>query len=204
MADLPRLVSYESIKRGKIFNVATPFTSGRPLDFVVEEKNTPGLYRIVPESDGFEGIYDPVLKRKVAQTVKVITEFKLRLAVVVQNDIYNHDPNYHSVIVIPIASIYPEDEEEPLMQRMMTANDFDLMHYLGEVTGRKAYAQINNPRIIHKNMLFEPPKAVIIQEKTMDLISKKLAVCLQIKRIQECDECSHNCEKCEYKLAVNK
>jgi hypothetical protein len=201
---LPRLVSYENILRGKIFNVATPFTEGRPLSFVVQDGSNPGLYKIIKKLDGFEGEIDPITKKKKAPVVQAVMEYKIRLGIVIQNDKLNHDPDYKSVIVIPIASIYEEDKKDPLIIRAMTKNDVDLIHYLQMVTGREAYAQVNNPRIVYKNMLFEPPKQIILHSSMMDEIVKKLASCLQIKKIKECEDCKYNCKKCEYKLAVNK
>ena len=47
MPNLPRLVPYEKIIRGKLFSVAVPFTSERPLDFIVADDSNKGTYKIV-------------------------------------------------------------------------------------------------------------------------------------------------------------
>ena len=80
---LPRLVPYESVIRGKIFNVATPFTEGRPLTFVAEDKNNPGSFKLIKKTDGFEGEIDPVTKKRKAPVVHAIMEYKVRPGIIV-------------------------------------------------------------------------------------------------------------------------
>lgn len=204
MSGLPRMVKYEDIMRGKVFNVAIPHTEGRPFDFIIENETNKGTYNIVTKDDGFEGVIDPVTGRRKAPTVMIATEFKLRPAVVISSNVANQKANYHSVIVLPIASIFEKDKSDSLVQRMMSSNDIGGLHYIGQVTGRDAYITVNDPKRLHKNMLFEPAKEVLLDEELMAVIMEKLAGCLEIKQIPQCKECEKNCDKCQYKVAVNK
>ena len=201
---LPRRVSHEKILRGKIFNVAVPHISKRPLDFVVEDSANPGLYKIISKIDGFEGEIDPKTGKKYAPTLRVVTEFKLRPAIIIQNNELNFKISYYYTVALPIGSIYENDKTEPTMQRAMTTNDVNELHYIGTIPGKESYVTIDNPKVVHKNMLFEPAHELIVPDQMMVEIMKKFALCFEIKRIKECDERKNNCDKCEYKLAVNK
>lgn len=203
MSQLPRQVSYDEIIRGKIFNVPTPYTSQRPLDFVVEEPGSEGLFRIVQKDDGFEGEIDPVTKKRVAKTLKIVTEFKMRPAVVIQSTDINTSPFYDYVIVLPLTSIHPGDLTDPVIQEIMTYNNNDRMHYLGELLGRHALVNIVDPKRLHKNMLYATKAGVILGDDVMETIMVKFAECLSIRRIVECETCEKNCENCSYKNAVN-
>ncbi|MDF2545345.1 MAG: hypothetical protein K0R93_243 [Anaerosolibacter sp.] len=204
MGDLPRLVSHKDIIRGKIFNVAVPHTSGRPLNFVIEDPGQKGTYKIITKDDGFEGEKDPKTGKKIAPVVKVVTEFKLRPAIVISDDYWNNNEDYYSVVVVPIASIYEEDKKNPLIKRMMTSNDLDGLHYIGTKTGRDAYVTVNDPVRLNKNMLFEPKKQIVLDDPLMTVLMEKFAKCFAVKKIARCRECEHNCESCEFRLAVNK
>ena len=202
--NLPRLVTYDKIKRGKLYNVAVPHMSERPLSFVIEDDKNPGTFNLVTKPDGFEGKRDPKTGKKFAPTLKVVTEFKLRPSLVIQNDKLNTDPNYHSIVVLPVATIYESDKENPLISRAIEKNDIDLIHYIGAITGREAYIQVNNPKLIHKNLLFEPDYELLLPDIIITDTMKKFAKCFEIKQIKECEECQRNCNNCEYKIAVNK
>lgn len=204
MSQLPRLVDYNEILRGKIFNVPIPFTSERPLDFVVEEPDGKGLYRIVRKDDGFEGQIDPVTKKKVAKPLKIVTEFKMRPAVVIQSTNINTSPYYDFVIVLPLASINENDLKDPVMKEIVAHNNNDRMYYLGETLGREAYVNIIDPKRLHKNMLYAAKEEVILTEDVMEVIMMKFARCLEIKKIAECETCEKNCENCSYKNVVNR
>lgn len=204
MGELPRLVPYDDIKRGKLFNVAVPFTNGRPLSFVMEDPINKNVFRIVKKDDGFEPVTDPRTGKKKAPVLKIVTEYKLRPAIVIQDDEWNHKSEYHSVIVLPISSIYEEDKKDPITQRMIEKNDLDGVHFLGNTTGREAYVTINDPKRLHKNLLFKTRNEIIFPDKVMEDIMIKFAKCFSIKKIVQCKECEKNCETCALKLAVNK
>lgn len=201
---LPRLVPHNQILRGKIFNVALPFTSGRPLDFVVEDENNKGLFRIVQMDDGFLPVYNEKLKRKTAPVVKAVCEFKMRPAIVIQNNEFNAQQDYYQTIVLPITSIKDEVRKDPVIQQLVTTNDVEYLHYLGDLLHKESYVVISDLKRIHKNLLFKTKTEMYIKDADMEAILVKLAQCFKIKKIRECDECERNCEKCEYKLAVNK
>jgi len=204
MSVLPRLVSYDKILRGKIFNVAVPHISKRPLDFVIKSPRHEKLYEVITKLDGFEGERDPKTGKKYSPTLKVVTEFKLRPAIIIQNDEFNQREQYLYTVVLPVSKIQDSDRTDPVMQRVMKENDLKEMHFIGRLPGIDSYITIDNPKVIHKNLLFESPVDISVPEEMMIEIMKKYAQCFEIKRIKECDDCSKNCEKCEYKLAVNK
>jgi len=204
MYSLPKLVSYGKIFRGKIFNVAIPFTSHRPLSFVVEDESNPNSYKIISKDYGFEPMTNPKTGKKYAPTVKIVTEFKLRPAIIIQSDELNHNPDYHSTIVIPISSITENDKQHSdIVKRMITSNDIDGMHYLGNLTGKDSYTTISDPKRLHKNMIFETKNEIILSNELMQEIMIKFGKCFEIKRISECEECKNNCKNCEYKKVVN-
>lgn len=203
MSSLPREVIYSEIKRGKIFNAAIPHTFGRPLIFVEQDSSNPDTYKLIEKQDGFEGVIDPVTGKRTAPTVKAVAEFKLRPAVVIQSNNLNFNEAYPFVIVLPIASIYEEDLQDPEIKRMMSKNDIAHFHYTGKVTGRDAFVSITKPSRINKNLLYKPKQEIILEDSMMEGILLKLAKCFEIKKIEQCDNCHQNCAKCEYKVPVN-
>lgn len=204
MSELPRQIPYEDILQGKIFLAAIPYTFGRPLRFVEEDKQSPGKYIIKEDNDGFEARIDSKTGKKYSPIVQAVAEFKVRLAVVIQSDEWNQKSKYPFTVVVPIASLYPDDFKEPEVQRLVSKNDLPSMHYIENVTGRDAYITVNDPNRINKNMLFKPAIDIKLDTLTMEKVLKKLAICFEIKKIVQCDDCNRNCDKCEYKLAVNK
>lgn len=204
MANLPRLVPYDQILRGKIFNVAVPFTSERPLDFVIEDEKLKGLYRIITKDDGFEGVVNPKTGRRQAPVVKIVTEFKLRPAIVIQKNEFNNNLNYHMTIVLPITKIREEDKNNEYVQEAIKNNDVEYYHYLSDLLVYESLILINDPKRIHKNMLFATAKDIVLDNHVMEEILVKFAKCFEIKKIRECDECEQNCKRCRYKFAVYK
>lgn len=204
MGGLPREVPYGQILRGKIFNVAVPFTNERPLDFVIEDDKFKGFYKIITKDDGFEGVINQETGRRQAPVVKIATEFKLRPAIVIQKNEFNNNPNYHMTIVLPITKIRKEDKNNEYVQGAIENNDVEYYHYLGKLLLHESLILINDPKRIHKNMLFATPKEIILSNDIMEEILVKFAKCFEIKKIKECDECEQNCKRCRYKLAVNK
>ncbi len=204
MGRLPREVPNEVILRGRIFNAAIPHTFGRPLKFVEQDSNDNNLFHIIEKDDGFEGVIDPKTGKRVSPIVQAVAEFKLRPAVVIQSDEWNQKEKYPYIIVLPIASLYPEDLDDPDIKRMVERNDLPYFHYLASITGRESYITITKPNRLNKNMIYMPKTQIALNRATMEEILKKFATCFEIKKIAQCDTCNKNCEKCEYKLAVNK
>lgn len=186
---LPREIDDKDITRGKVFSVPIPFNDGRPFDFVKYDNDT-DTYKVVTLEDGFEGKIDPVSKRKKSEIVKLAINYKLRPALVIQNNYDNQNENYNSVIVLPIETIKEKQKGNSRIKRMMETNDVDNVHYIGN----DSYIIINNPVKVHKNMLFENKKNIIFNESVMELIMKKFAKCVDIDKIEKCDECMYNYE----------
>lgn len=198
---LPRLIKDSDIFRGKIFSVALPFTSGRPLQFVVEDDNHDGLYRIVKKDDGFEGKIDNVTKVRKSEQLRIVTGIKLRPCIVIQKDEFNHNPKYPLVAILPIATLTKEQKEKPIYKRLIEKNDLDNFYYLGN----DCYITINDPQRVYKNVLFQIDYKLKYNETDINMedIMKRFAKCFEIKKISECDNCQYNCENCEYKKVVN-
>lgn len=197
---LPRLVDTKEILRGKVFDVALPFTKGRPLDFVKQSESDPNLFSIVSKDDGFEGIIDPVTKKKKSEIVKIVTEFKLRPSLIIQLDEYNQNDKYPFTVILPLANVSEEQKKRKTFQDMMTYNNLNQFYYLGH----NSYVTVNDPQRIYKNLLFKRDHEITIDPTIVDEIMKRFAECFEIKEIRQCDTCEHNCKNCEFKKAVNK
>lgn len=199
MSELPRLVKSEDILRGKVFNVALPFTNGRPLNFVFEDNDQKGMIKIVQLDDGLEGRIDKEGHRK-AEVLRIVTEIKMRPALVIDRDEFNKNPNYPLVAILPIATLNESQKRKNIFQRMVRYNDIERFYYLGN----DSYITINDPQRVYKNMLFENESNIVFEEPVMVEIFKRFAQCFAVERIIECDKCEHNCENCDYKkMAVN-
>lgn len=204
MTRLPRAVSYDNILWGKVYYVPIPFSSGRPLEFVVKDTDHEDLYRLAKKADGFEGEIDPATGNRVSRELKIVTEFKMRPALVIQSNEMNVDPRYDFVVVLPISTINKGHMNRPIIQDMITHNNIDRLHYIGKAVGRESYITVSDPKRLHKNMLYKFNREVSFSDEVMEVILAKLAKCLEIKRIAECDLCEKNCENCEYKNVVNR
>lgn len=199
MNDLPRLVKPEDILRGKVFNVALPFTNGRPLNFVFKDESQKDVFKIVRLDDGLEGKIGNDGNRK-AEILKIVTEIKMRPALIIDKDEFNHNPNYPFVVILPIATLSKSQKEKSIFKRMIRHNDIERFYYLGN----GSYITVNDPQRVYKNMIFENESDIVFGESTMIEIFKRFAQCFAIDRIIECDRCEHNCENCNYKkIAVN-
>jgi len=192
---LPRLVNNDDILRGKVFNVALPFTKGRPLDFVCEDKNNLGLYKIIKNNDGFEGKLDEKTGKKQSEIVKVVVEFKLRPALIIQKDEYNLNSNFPFAVVLPIATLSDNQKNKSIFKRMIKSNDVESFYYLGN----DSYTTINDPQRVYKNMLFYNDSNTFYNKDIMNEIMKRFAKCFEINKIVECDSCEYNCDNCELK-----
>ncbi len=197
MPALPRQVKTEDILRGKVFDVAVPFTKGRPFDFVQEIEDTNGHYRIVRMDDGLEGTI--VGGKRKAEVLKVVTEIKLRPALIILGDKDNQVEKYPYTLILPLGTVSPSQKERPLFKKMMATNDVEQFHYLGNDT----YITVNDPLRVFKNSLFERDVSIEIPAETVTAILMKLAQCIELERIPRCSECENNCKTCEFKLAAS-
>jgi len=197
MSFIPREVSPEQIIKGRVFDVAVPFTKGRPFSFVEETDNGSGLFRIVKKDYGLEAKI--VGGKTKAQVLKIVTEIKLRPALVILRDNLNQHTEYPYTIVLPIGTITEEQKKRKLFKRMLETNDVDQIHYIGN----DSYITINDPYRVFKTTLFERSCPITIGDKEVSTILVKLGKCLDMDRIARCDECESNCDNCELKLSVN-
>lgn len=124
---------------------------------------------------------------------------KAKFAVVLQTDNYNQDPDWHYTFIAPIDSIGEREKGKSIIQRLMSKNDLDRMHYIN-CTGQDALVEITKIRRTHKNLIFRPTKWEIPPDD-LEHIMVKLSSVLKIEKIPACSECEMNCEKCELKLA---
>lgn len=199
MNGLPRLVKPEEILRGKVFNVALPFTNGRPLNFVFEDNDHKDRFKIVQLDDGLEGKVNEKGHRR-AEVLRIVTEIKMRPALVIDRNEFNQNPTYPLVAILPIATLSELQKRKNIFQRMVKYNNIERFYYLGN----DSYITINDPQRVYKNMLFNNDSNIIFEKPIMIEIFKRFAQCFAIDRIVECDRCEHNCENCDYKkMAVN-
>jgi len=196
LSGLPFTVSYEDIKRGKIYLAGIPFDDGRPLSFL---ENDGGSLSILQKPYGFEPATDEATGREYSPEVAVVIPHKAKLAVVLQTDSYNADPNWHYTIIAPIDSIGAREKEKSIIQRVIARNDLDRIHYIS-CTGHDAIIEITKIRRSHKNLIFKPTRWEV-PAQDLEYIMVKLASVLKIEKIPACSDCEMNCDNCELKTA---
>lgn len=197
---LPREVKNEDILKGEVFYVALPYLEGRPLKFIEPANDNQDLYKIVQKEDGFEAKTDENGK-KYSPELLIACGIKMRPCLIIQNDEMNGNENYPMVVVLPIQTFSDKQSERPTFKRMVESNDLPEYYYLDN----KSYITIDNPRRVYKNMLFTIPNRVKFDKSLIDMeeIMVRFAECFEIDKIRQCEECSKNCNKCEFKIAVN-
>lgn len=185
---LPRQVENSKILRGRVLNVAVINPNGRPLEFLEEEGSN--IYKSIVKLDGLEGKIDKVSGKKKAETLKIISEVKLRPALIIQPNEYNQKTSYPFVTILPLANIPKNKKGTNMMKRLVEKNDLDVMHYLGH----NSYVTVNDPRRVYKNMLFEFKDGIErkIDELSFNIIMRKFANCFEIDEIDKCEECVYN------------
>ncbi len=184
MPNLPRLVSHQDIKRGKIFYVALPHTEGRPFKFLQSDESKLNCYKIVEKQDGFEGTRLES-GRKIAEQLNVVVGIKLRPCLIIQKDQYNQNERYPFVVVLPIATLTKDHKERPIFKRLIEKNDLDQFYYLGN----DCYITVNDPHRVYKNTLFYVEGTLKIDENgfDMDELMKRYAECYDVKAILSID-----------------
>ena len=197
---LPREVKNEDILKGEVFYVALPYLEGRPLKFVEPDGNSSVLYKIVQKDDGFEAKVDKNGKQ-CSSELKIVCGIKMRPCLIIQNDVMNGNENYPMVVVLPIQTFSEKQKERPTGKRVIEKNDLPEYYYLDN----GSYITIDNPRRVYKNTLFTIPNRVKFDKGliNMEEIMVRFAECFEIDKIRQCEECSKNCNKCEFKIAVN-
>lgn len=175
--------------------VGFPFDDGRPLTFV--EQDSQGGYRLVEKEYGFDpvkgvhGYYSP--------PVSVVVQHKAKYAVVLQKDEDNGDPNWHYTFVAPIDSIGSREREKAIVQRAMSVNDVDKVHYIN-CTGMDALIDLTKIRRTHKNLIFKRMSWEVPNDSMKEILCK-LASILKVDKIPACTDCERNCENCDLRIA---
>jgi uncharacterized protein YifN (PemK superfamily) len=197
---LPREVKSKDILKGSIFYVALPYLESRPLKFVEPDKDNKGLYKIIQKDDGFEPIINKDGK-KVSPELQIVCGVKLRPCLIIQNDEMNQNEQYPLVIVLPIQTFSSNQKNKALYKRVIEKNDLPEYFYLDN----GSYITIDNPRRVYKNTLFTIPNHINFDKNliNIDEIMIRLAECFEINKIRQCENCSKNCDNCEFKMAVN-
>ncbi|MFE6134854.1 type II toxin-antitoxin system PemK/MazF family toxin [Bacillus sp. NPDC057893] len=168
-------VSSEQIKRGNIYEVAVPFSDGRPLTFFeADPKLGENVGRAVKKEHGFEPEYDAKTSTKKARIVSVIVKHKTRLCVVLQSDLFNGNENYDHVYVAPIATIHSREEKTELIKRLKEKNDIPQLHYIDSHTGKPAYVNVGDIKRLHKSLILKTTSHSPLSSKAMREISKKM------------------------------
>ncbi|WP_027410467.1 type II toxin-antitoxin system PemK/MazF family toxin [Anoxybacteroides tepidamans] len=181
-------INYSEIKRGHIYLAAIAYSDGRPLNFFEPMPDLgENIGKVVTKPHGFEAETDERGIQR-AKEVSVIVKHKARLAVVLQNDLFNSNEDYHHVYVAPIATIHPSLEKSDLIKRLKEKNDIPQLHYIGEHTGRPAYINIGDIKRIHKSLLLEKKGYPPIDNDQLNIIGEKICTLLEIKRITQSEE----------------
>ena len=200
MMMLPREVKSEDILKGEIFYVALPFIESRPLKFVEPDEHNTNLYKIVKKDDGFEPVIDSKGKKGFPE-LQIVCGVKLRPCLVIQNDEMNKNEKYPLVVVLPIQTFSDNQKNRAVYKRVIEKNDLPEYFYLDN----GSYITIDNPRRVYKNTLFTVPNNVNFDKKLIDMeeLMLRFAECFEIDKIRQCEECTNNCNNCEFKIAVN-
>ena len=185
-----------AILRGNIYYVGFPFDVERPMQFI--EQQSDGTVVLVKKDHGFEPGFDGV-GRPFAREVDVVVPHKMRLAVVLQDNVLNALATQHYTIVAPIESLYPKDLLEPSVARAKKSNDVDRIHYI-TCTERDAVVEVSRSRRIHKSLLLKTTRFKLPAED-IEKVLYKLSSMLDIRRVPACAECEANCDRCSLKAA---
>lgn len=179
------------ILRGNVYYVGFPFDVERPLTFV--EAAADGTMTVLQKAHGFEPEFD-IHGKPHAREVDVVVPHKMRLAVVLQDDLINSSVSQHYTIIAPIESLYEKDKREPIVAQAMKSNDVDRIHYI-TCTGRDAVVEVSRIRRIHKSLLLKETQ-YMMSGADVEQVLYKLSSLLQIRRIPACEDCAANCDRC--------
>lgn len=180
-------VTYSDIARGKIYWTAIQFTEKRPLGIFKPVDGT-NKGEIIEEDDNtFKGRISEETGKLKSEVIDIIIRHKRRMALVIQSDEVNNDFIY----VIPITTF---DKNDTKIQYYKENKDIPQYHYLGIVTGKEAVANIADIKRIHKSLLLEVTNCEKVRDICMEEIGKKIATIMDIKKLDQCKQCSLNYE----------
>lgn len=200
---------YSDINRGFIYLAAIPFTDPRPLNFFIPcnectqnqycTSKTGDCGKAERKSGGFEPQINSQTGRYEARVVPVIVPHKARLVVVFQADKYNHASDYHQVFVAPIQTLHRDVKTRELAEHLTGPNDLPQLHYIGLTTGQEAFINLADLKRIHKSLLLAKRSVKSIDLPIMRDATIKLAKLVDVKEIEECQNCQRKCENCTLK-----
>ncbi len=204
-------VDHLQIFRGKIYWTAIPFSQPNPLVFF-ESCST------CSESTGCTNAKndcgrsikrDVVFNKNLLKTTEsgksiasVIIPHKIRPAIILQKDLYNHRTDYDSIIVLPIQSLYREKKSPSFLQKLTVENSIPQLHYIGMHTGNESFVSLSDIKRLHKTYLIEPMAIPPITEESIIEMCNKLADLLDVKQIPACKDCHRNCDNFTFKKAA--
>ncbi|HCL4447341.1 TPA: type II toxin-antitoxin system PemK/MazF family toxin [Clostridium botulinum] len=185
-------VPNEEIKRGRVFWAAVPFTDERPLKLFEYIENAKYTGKIKKEDIlSFSGNISNIKVGRKSDEINVVTKYKRRMVLVVQNEEYNKNENYQFVYVVPLTT-YGGNKYK--IDNVKNNPNFPNVHYLGELTNKESVANIGDIKRIHKSLLIQTTKYKINDEKMMNAICEKIGHMMQIEKIEKCEECKYNYE----------
>lgn len=132
--------------------------------------------------------------------ISVIVPHKIRPAVVIQPDDYNHRDNYPFVFVAPIQTLHREKIQAKKLKKIL-ANELPQLHYIGDHTGHEAYINISDIKRLHKSFLLEKHSSDPFSDDIMLEVLIKISSLLGMGKgkIAACKTCEMNCDNCSLK-----
>lgn len=203
MSKLYKGIDYSDIFRGYLYWTAIPFTRSLPFEIIEDVKQNDeedSIYKVIKGLEGFD--FNDL---ETDEVIKVLVPHKIRIGLILQNDIYNHDMNYHQVFVAPIQTLHREGKSKTFLHKLTQENNLPNAHYLGIETGHESFVNLGDIKRVHKSLILKRFNSKEIKADTMNELCRKLSVLLDIKEIAACEDCKFKCENCVLKdMAVNK
>lgn len=186
-----RNIDYKDINRNSLYWVAIPFSEERPLKIFEKLENTVNAGNKLDENNNtFDGSINE-FGRKQSEIIDVVVRHKRRLAIVIQDNKFNHDKNYGYVYVVPLTTFNKNKKRIKLIKENM---DIPNYHYVGFVGNEESVANIGDVKRIHKSLLLETTKYKSLKNEIMEDVCKKVAIMLKVEKLEKCDECIYNYE----------
>ena len=129
----------------------------------------------------------------------VVLPSKKRMVLVISSDgLLKEQP---SVIVMPIHTIYKEQEDKPFYKRLIDTNLILEAYYLGDRFNGKSFVSVIDVKTISKTIMYEKVGA-INSDETMG-IDLRFSDCLNNSIVLACQVCDRVCANCKLLLAAN-
>lgn len=187
-----KILDYETINRGNVYWAAIPFSEERPFKIFSLLKNASVTGKKKNEDEfTFDGSIDEDGKRH-SDEIDVVVRHKRRMAIVVQDDNFNHDKDYDFVYVVPLTTFNSNSDKIAYFKENKDNPSF---HYVGKINGKESVANISDIKRIHKSLLLDYTYSTLISDENMKDICVKIGTFMQIDEIEKCKECKYNYEK---------